>query len=361
MVAIHNDELREAIGHVAPGTELRDGLERILRGRTGALVVLGYDDTVESISSGGFHLDVEFTATRLRELAKMDGAVVVDFAARRIRRANVQLTPGTHIETSESGMRHRTAERAAKQTGHPVITVSQSMRTVSLYVAEQRHVIVDTDILLARANQALATLERYRSRLDEVSGNLSAVEIEDLVTVREVATVVQRLEMVSRIAVEIEGHVLELGIDGRLIALQLEELMGGITKDRELIVADYARDGQGTDGNGTEEVLARLTSMRSAEMVDLSAIATRLGIGGADGQSLDDPISPRGYRMLSRVPRLRPSLVTAIVEEAGPLQRVLAASTEDLQEITGVGPNVARAVREGLTRLAESALVERYG
>lgn len=356
MVAIQDETLRETIRHIAPGTELRDGLERILRGRTGALVVLGYDDTVESISSGGFHLDVEFTATKLRELSKMDGAVVVDFAAGRIRRANVQLTPGIHIETSESGMRHRTAERTARQTGHPVITVSQSMRTVALYAGEQRHVIVDTDILLARANQALATLERYRSRLDEVSANLTAVEIEDLVTVRDVTTVVQRLEMVTRIAEEIESHVIELGVDGRLIALQLEELMSNIGQDRELTVADYV-----AEGVPTGDALRALADLRSAEIVNLSSIAAKLGIGGSDGQSLDDPIHPRGFRMLSKVPRLRTSVVHSIVENAGPLQQILAASAEDLQEAAGVGSTVARSVREGLTRLAESALVDRYG
>src|SRR3954471_1058526 len=186
--------LRTTLAAVAPGGELRDGLERILRGRTGALIVLGFDRTVESISSGGFSLDVEFSATRLRELAKMDGAIVVDKDVSRIVRAAVQLLPDPTIETAESGTRHRTAERVAKQTGFPVISVSQSMRIVALYVGGVRYVLEDADTILGRANQALATLERYKSRLDEVSGTLSALEIEDLVTVRDVSAVVQRLE-----------------------------------------------------------------------------------------------------------------------------------------------------------------------
>ena len=149
--------VRETLTLVAPGTVLRDGLERILRGRTGAIIVLGYDEMVESISSGGFNLDVELSAARLRELAKMDGAVVVDRTAGRIRRANVQLLPHASIETAEAGMRHRTAERVARQTGYPVISVSQSMRIISLYVDGRRHVIEPSEAILARANQALAT------------------------------------------------------------------------------------------------------------------------------------------------------------------------------------------------------------
>ena len=217
------DPLRANLALMAPGTALRDGLERILRGRTGALIVLGYDKTVESICTGGFPLDVEFSATRIRELCKMDGAVVLSSDGSRIVRAAVHLMPDPKIPTEESGTRHRTAERVARQTGFPVISVSQSMRIISLYVNGQRHVLDDSAAILSRANQALATLERYKLRLDEVSGTLSALEIEDLVTVRDAVAVVQRLEMVRRIADEIAGYVVELGTDGRLIALQLDE------------------------------------------------------------------------------------------------------------------------------------------
>src|SRR5699024_8604878 len=133
---------------VAPGTELRDGLERILRGRTGALIVLGYNDDIDELCSGGFHLDIPFSATRLRELSKMDGAVVVDYPKKRMRRANVQLTPATTIDTPETRMRHRTAERVAKRTGVPVVTGSQSMRIVALYVDGHRRVFEDSALIL---------------------------------------------------------------------------------------------------------------------------------------------------------------------------------------------------------------------
>src|SRR3982751_3939962 len=233
------DLMRATLAAVAPGTALRDGLERILRGNTGGLVVLGNDRTVESLSTGGFPMDIEFSATRLRELAKMDGAIVCDREVTRILRAATQLLPDPSIETAESGTRHRTAERVAKQTGYPVVSVSQSMRIVALYVGNRRHVVEDSSAILSRANQALATLERYKLRLDEVTGTLSALEIEDLVTVRDVASVVQRLEMVGRISDEIAGYVVELGTDGRLLTLQLDELTGGVGNDRELVVRDY--------------------------------------------------------------------------------------------------------------------------
>ncbi|MEY2634088.1 MAG: integrity scanning protein DisA, partial [Actinomycetota bacterium] len=201
--------LRNALQEVAPGTALRDGLERILRGRTGGLIVLGYDKSMEQASGGGFVLDVEFSATRLRELSKMDGAIIIEPETNKIVRAAVQLLPDPNIPTEETGTRHRTADRIAKQTGHPVISVSKSMNIIALYVGTRRYVLEDTAAILSRANQGIATLERYRHRLDQVSNNLSALEIEDLVTVRDVAAYTQRLEMVRRIHHEIEGYVIE--------------------------------------------------------------------------------------------------------------------------------------------------------
>src|SRR5919202_1912725 len=223
--------LRATLGAVAPGTELRDGLERILRGRTGALIVLGYDEVVEEVCTGGFVLDVEFSATRLRELAKMDGAIVADEKVTRILRAAVQLLPDAAIETSESGTRHRTAERVAKQTGYPVISVSQSMRIVALYVGGLRYVLEGSDAILAKANQALATLERYKSRLEKV----------------------------RRISEEISHYVVELGTDGRLLSLQLDELIGGVSPDRELVIRDYLEATR--DSRSMVEVLADIARL----------------------------------------------------------------------------------------------------
>src|SRR5438067_8319013 len=264
------DPLRATLALMAPGTVLRDGLERILRGRTGALIVLGHDRTVESLCTGGFSLDVEFAATRLRELCKMDGAVVLSSDGTRIVRAAVHLMPDPTIPSEESGTRHRTAERVAKQAGYPVISVSQSMHIIGLYVNGQRHVLDDSAAILSRANQALATLERYKMRLDEVSGALSALEIEDLVTVRDAVAVVQRLEMVRRIADEIAGYVVELGTDGRLLSLQLEELMAGVDADRTLVIRDYLPAGAGL--RQLDESLDALDTLSPTDLIDLDAV-----------------------------------------------------------------------------------------
>ena len=349
--------LRSTLAAVAPGTTLRDGLERILRGRTGALIVLGYAETVEEVCTGGFVLDVEFSATRLRELAKMDGAIVCDGDVTKILRAAVQLVPDSAIETTESGTRHRTAERVAKQTGFPVVSVSQSMRIVALYVAGMRYVLEGSDAILGKANQALATLERYKARLDEVTSTLSALEIEDLVTVRDVSIVIQRLEMVRRISEEIAFYVVELGTDGRLLSLQLDELIGGVSPDRDLVIRDYI---EATRGDySMEEVIAALAEIPSTDLVDLGLVARVLGFSaGAD--ALDAAVSPKGYRLLTKVPRLPGAIVERLVDHFGDLQKLLAANLDDLMLVEGVGEQRARTVREGLSRLAESSILERY-
>ncbi len=354
-----DDLLRTTLNQVAPGTALRDGLERILRGNTGALIVLGFDKLVASICGGGFDLDVDFSATRLRELSKMDGAVVVNGDLSKIIKASVQLVPDATIETAETGTRHRTAERVAKQTGYPVISVSQSMKIIALYVDGRRYVLDDSAAIMSRANQALATLERYKMRLDEVAGTLSALEIEDLVTVRDAMAVCQRLEMVRRIATEIEGYVVELGSDGRLLSLQLDELMAGVEGERELIVRDYLQPGTGKKAKRVEDILPELDALTGTDLLDPTVIARALG-HQAGAEQLEVAVSPRGYRLLAKVPRLPNQIVDRLIEHFGGLQKLLAAGIDDLQAVEGVGEARARSVREGLSRLAESSILERY-
>ena len=352
-----DDLLRATLAAAAPGTELRDGLERILRGRTGALIVLGWDEDIERLCSGGFVIDADFSATRLRELAKMDGAIILDSAATRIHRAAVHLVPDSAIETEESGTRHRTAQRVSRQTSSPVVSVSQSMHIVALYVNGLRRVLEAPETILGKANQALATLERYKARLDEVSGTLSALEIEDLVTVRDVAAVAQRMEMVRRISEEIEAYGIELGTEGRLVALQMEELVGGVVPERSLVVRDYF---SGTDDRtDTETSLRHLAGLAATELVDLGHIARVLRLASF-GDSLDLAVSPRGYRLLTKIPRLPPLVVDRLVDNFDGLQQLLAAGVDDLMRVEGVGELRARAIREGLSRLAESSILERY-
>jgi diadenylate cyclase len=353
-----DEQRRSALAAVAPGTVLREGLERILRGSTGGLIVLGYDETVEELCSGGFELQVPFSATRLRELAKMDGAIVLDRTGCTILRAAVQLVPDPALPTGESGTRHRTAERVARQTGFPVISVSKSMRIIAVYTGGARYVLDDSTTILSRAHQALATLERYKLRLDQVTGALSALEIEDLATVRDVAAAAQRGEMVRRIADEIEGHMVELGTDGRLLALQLDELVAGTGPDRQLLARDYVPSPPENRAQAATAVLAELEDLTADELLDIGTVAAVLGLGG--GEDLDASVSPHGYRLLARVPRLPGAAIDGLIGHFGGLQKLLAASVADLQRVDGVGASQAKGVREGLSRLAESSLLERY-
>jgi diadenylate cyclase len=351
---------RSVLARVAPGTPLREGLERILRGRTGALIVLGSDPVVESLCDGGFRLDVEFSPTRLRELAKMDGAVVLSDDATRILRANVQLMPDAALPTVESGTRHRTAERVGAQTGFPVIAVSHSMSIISLYFDRRRYVVADPPVVLARANQALATLQRYKSRLDEVTAGLTALEIEDAATLRDAIAVLQRLLLVRRIADELGSSVVELGTDGRLLGLQLDELVGGTEGLRELLIHDYLPGGaEPPSAEEVDRVIDELRALSEAELSEPGPIARVLGLP-TSVDALDLPVSPRGYRVLDRIPRLPPAVVDRLVRRFGTLQGLLAASALDLQTVEGVGEGRARTVREGLARLAEHTITTGY-
>lgn len=353
-----NSELREVIGRLAPGTPLRDGLELILRGRTGALIVLGCDLGVEAICDGGFTLDVHYAPTRLRELSKMDGAVVLSTDGGRILRANVQLVPDASIPTDESGTRHRSAERTAVQTGFPVVSVSHSMNIVTVYAGGGRHVLADSATILSRANQAIATLERYRARLDEVSQQLSRAAIEDFATLRDVMTVVQRPELVRRIGMVIDDDVVELGTDGRQLQLQLEELLGGNEAARELLVRDYHANPKPLSQAEVAATFAELAGLSDSDLLDLTLLAGVFGYPTTT-EAQDSAVSPRGYRALAHIPGLQFAHADLLVQTFGTLQGLLAASASDLQSVEGIGTVWARHVRQGLTQLTEFTISER--
>jgi diadenylate cyclase len=341
------DELRA----IAPGTPMRDGLERILRGRTGALVVLGDNEVIGEISTGGFALDVPFTPTALRELAKMDGAIVLSSDRQRIVRAGVHLMPDRSIETSETGTRHRTAERVARQAGLPVVSVSSSMATISLFLGDSRHQVEHSEQILSRAEQALQTLERYRGRLTQVIARLSSLEVQDAVTVRDVALVAQRLEMVRRLEEEIKSYVLELGTDGRLLTLQLSELAVDFARVPELIERDYRPHGD------TDFSLNHLRRLTTSQLVEPGVVARALGFGPV--VNLDGRLVSRGFRQVAEISRLPAALGVRLIEHFGSLQALFGASIAELQEVDGVGEGRARAIRDGLLRLADAAYSDR--
>jgi diadenylate cyclase len=344
-----------ALRLVAPGTHLREGLDRILQARMGALIVVGDGPEVLSVCSGGFLLDAEFTPQRLSELAKMDGAIILAADTSRVARANVHLVPDPNVPTSETGTRHRTAERVGRQLDVPVITVSEDMSLVAIHRRGEKHTLEPIPRVLARADQALQILTRYKARLDAVSGSLSALEVEDLVTVRDVATVLQRAEMVRRIAEEIEGYVIELGADGRLVMLQLEELVGGVEEDRRLVAKDYY---QSSDDIELVSVTRSLAQLDDEDLLELGIVASALHLDPAIG--IDGALQPRGFRLLHKIPRLPELVSDHVVNRFSNLQKIMRAGLGDLIEVEGVGEVRARAIKEGLSRLAETSILERY-
>ena len=348
--------MNEALGSVAPGQPLREGLDRILQGRMGALIVVGDGPDVLSICSGGFLFDAEFTPQRLYELAKMDGALILASDAGRIARANVHLVPNPNVPTAETGTRHRTAERVARSVDVPVISVSEALSVITVYRRDEKHPLEPTPRLLDRANQALQTLERYKNRLDTVSGTLSALEVEDLVTVRDVVTFLQRAEMVRRISEEIDGYILELGDDGRLVRLQLEELMGGVEEDRRLVIQDYFQDRPQWHLNEADRALADLST---DDLLGLDEVAAVVHLP-TESQGLDAGVQPRGYRLLHRIPRLPDGVLEGLVERFGNLQKIMRATIDELDDVAGVGEVRARNIKDGLSRLAETSILDRY-
>jgi diadenylate cyclase len=281
---------------------------------------------VLAICSGGFLLDAEYTPQRLSELAKMDGAMIITEDGTRIARANVHLVPDPTVPTSETGTRHRTAERVALSLGVPVISVSEEMSVINVYAGGMRRQLQDIGRLLDRANQALQTLERYKEKLDDATSELTMLEIEDVATVRDVMAVLQRGQMVRKIAAEIETMIVELGVDARLLRLQLEEVFNSLHDELELVQADYPvldhPEGQLPPG--------------------------------------DSPATPRGLRLLSRVPRLGHHSAVAIADHFGELSRLMRATAADIAKVDGVDVRTAQAVKDTLDRLTEASILDQY-
>lgn len=341
-----DDVVTRQLALLAPGTAVRDGLDRIVSSRTGALIVLGDNDELRGLSTGGFAINVPFSATALRELAKMDGAITLSSDLGRILFASVHLMPSAALETSETGTRHRTAERVARQTGLPVVTVSSAMATISLFLDGRRTPVQRPESLLARANQALQALTSYRERLSDSLNRLSTLEVQDQVTLRDLALVTQRFEMTSRLADEVAGYVIELGRDGRLVSLQLRDLTADLAGIASALQRDYATPDSGL------HVMSSLHGLRDDDLFDVVMVARALGLGGS--LHLDSPIRARGYRQLAAIPRLPAPIANRLVEHFGSLSAMFGMPTAELVGVEGVTPALARLVRDGLVRIAES-------
>jgi diadenylate cyclase len=349
-----NEQMRDALARVAPGMPLRDGIDRVVRAKAGALLVLSDGPEVLAICSGGFLVDAPYSPQRLSELAKMDGAIIISSDGGRIARANVHLVPDPTVPTSETGTRHRTAERVARSLDVPVVSASEEMGVINVYAGGSKHQLQEISRLLDRANQALQTLERYKARLDDAIANLTAVEVEDVVTLRDVVMVVQRGEMVHRIADEIETMIIELGVDARLLRLQLDELYGEIDDELDLVVADYLPPGR--DVVHTLEEMSRLTD---DEVLDLRIAAATLHRIG-DATDLEQEVAPKGLRLLHRVNRLPHGTAAAIADHFGELSRLQRVSVDDLMAVDGVDETIAQSVKDTLDRVTESTILDQY-
>ncbi|MEZ5102177.1 MAG: DNA integrity scanning diadenylate cyclase DisA [Thermoleophilia bacterium] len=348
--------LVNALKQVAPGTPLRAGIDDIIRAKHGALLVIGEPSRLAFLFSGGMRLDLPFSSQHLYELAKMDGAIIVNSTVSRLVYANVQLMPDPSIPSSETGTRHRTAERVAKQTDALVVSISQQRETVTIFVGDVRYQLGEISDVLGRTNQALATLETYRQRLDQGLTRLTALEFQGAVTLDDVLLVLQRAEMTTRMAEEIQRNCTELGEEGRLIRMQLDDLMEGVPREKAAIVYDYEADQQPGHAATVLERLADLPHTRLLELEDLAAL---LGYSG-DSSPLDTAVAPRGFRVLSRIPRIPEGVIRHVVDDLGSLDAIIRASHRDLESVDGVGSVRAREIREGLRRLQEHNLVDRY-
>lgn len=345
-------ELLNILKIMAPGTPLREGLENVLRAKTGGLIILGDSDQVLDMVDGGFAINSDYTPTYVYELAKMDGAIVISSDLKKILYANTQLVPDSSIPTFETGTRHRTADRVAKKTSAIVIAISQRRNIISVYKGNVKYILKDSSVILGKANQAIQTLEKYVSVLDRVISNLNLLEFQDLATLFDVITAIQRTEMVMRIVGEIERYICELGNEGRLISMQLNELVKFVEEDELFLIRDYCQNN--LDYN---EIYKQLQSVSSEELLDLDLISKFLGYTGVP--LVDTLISPRGYRMLNKIPRIPAGVIENLIKKFKELKGVMEASYEQLDKVEGIGEARAKAIKNGLRRLREQIMIDK--
>jgi diadenylate cyclase len=347
-------EMLNVLKMVSPGTSFREGLDNILRAKTGALIVIGDSDEILGLVDGGFSIHSDYSPSYIYELAKMDGAIIISKDLKKLLVANAQLIPNHTIVTNETGTRHRTAERVSRQTDEVVISISQRRNVITIYKGSKKHVLRDVSVVIDRASQALQALEKYKMVLDSTVNNLSVLEFEDVVTLYDVGSVLQRIEMVVRIVDEIEGYIVELGKEGRLVQMQLDELKVGVLEDEIFVIEDYIAE---YSGFNVEEVKIQLRNLSKDHLMDLVSICRTLGYQ-CNSSSLDGGVSPRGYRILNKVPRLPGSVVKNMISRFDGFQGILGASIETLDDVEGIGEVRAKAIRDGIKKIHEQTIWE---
>ena len=337
-------EWERILSLVAPGSKLREGLDNILDGQKGALIVVGIDEEVEKVLDGGFSLNCEYTPERLFELSKMDGAIILDDNIERILYANVHLQPDKRYVTDESGTRHRTAQRIAKQLDRVVIAISERKRVQTLYKGDIRYKLRSLEELMNEASQGINTLERYRYVLDKSLINLTLLELDGIATVEEVCIVLQKFEMFKRIKIDVIECLFELGSEGKLLRLQLEDLVFGLKDEKLEFLKDYYFGGEEKE----EELSEEMSALDDSELLDLAKLSAVLGFGKTS-KSLDNPVTTKGYRLLSKFGKLTKKDVDSLVERFGQLSKIQEASADDLSEV--LSKFKTNAVKRGFERV----------
>ncbi|MCI8383574.1 MAG: DNA integrity scanning protein DisA [Clostridia bacterium] len=345
------DNITEILKLIAPGTPIRDGLENILRAKTGALLLItDNNQIIKEVVDGGFTINEEYSSAKLYELAKMDGAIVLSGDLKKILYANAQLIPAREIATLETGTRHRTAERTAKQTGELVISISQRRSIITVFKGNDRYVLEDTDVVLNKANQAIQTLEKYKKVFDNKLNLLNEYEFNDIVTLENVLVAIQRAEMVMRIVEEIQNQIYELGSDGRLVEMQLEELIGGLEKEELLIIKDYMVVSK--KKQAPEKILEKLELLGYEELSNENTIAKLLGYENFDNYD-EVGVYTKGYRILNKIPRMPSNIVENLIGSFKSFQHILVADIDSLDDVDGIGEVRARTIKQSLKRMQD--------
>lgn len=327
---------------------MRRALDRIIQQGKGGLLVLGNSSGVAAASSGGFKLNgAGFTPARLAELAKMDGGIILDDGWSSIVAANVHFVPDGSIPTDETGARHRTAERLAVETGKPVVAVSEGRRVATLFYAGEKLELAQPTEVAAHINQELQSLDRLRSRLDEAEGRLTRLEVSGLANYRGVVTLIQRAELVERLGRQVASRALTLGDEGRIVTLQLNDLLSGVDRTLRLVLQDYLKP---LRKNSVDRALERLVELTGSDLEDPARVAKELNF-----PDLDDRAMARGHRVLARVGRLPDSVREEIVNHFGSVTKVINASEDRLRNVEGVGDTRAEQLRTFLDRLQATA------
>ena len=341
--------ITEILKLIAPGTPIRDGLENILKAKTGALIVISDTKEVLDLVDGGFRLDIDYTSSRLYELAKMDGAIVLSADFKKILYANTQLIPDSSIITTETGTRHRTAERTAKQTGALVISISQRRSIITIFKGNERYVLEDTSKVISKANQALQTVEKYKKVFDSKLSLLNEYEFNDIVTLENVIISIQRAEMVRKMVEEVERAIFELGDEGRLLEIQLKGLVGDLENEELLIVKDYMSPSK---KKLPDKILEEIEKLNHEDLMKSDKIAKMLGY--QDFENYDEVgVYTRGYRVLNKIPRMPSNIVDNLVKSFKSFQHILAADIPQLDEVEGIGEVRARTIKQSLKRMQE--------